>query len=118
MAYLREFDAAQFDDGGSAAPATTLGAAHECSLRARTVHTTTAHDGFSPEARHLILKNFSPPMSEPKPACGFAKRNHARNLIRDSRSRQHRAYIAPVLRLGENEALRPDELERELVGDN
>mmetsp|Transcript_10753 Transcript_10753/g.25326 ORF Transcript_10753/g.25326 Transcript_10753/m.25326 type:complete len:377 (+) Transcript_10753:521-1651(+) len=52
----------------SAAPATTLGARLEWSLRARTVHTSTAQLGFRPEARHLILKNFSPPMSDPKPA--------------------------------------------------
>ena len=33
----------------SAAPGTTFGARHEWSLSARTVQTTTAHDGRSPE---------------------------------------------------------------------
>mmetsp|Transcript_20033 Transcript_20033/g.36372 ORF Transcript_20033/g.36372 Transcript_20033/m.36372 type:complete len:278 (+) Transcript_20033:744-1577(+) len=39
-----------------------------CILRARTVATMTAHFGLSPDARHLILKNFSIPISAPNPA--------------------------------------------------
>ena len=39
-----------------------------CIFRARTVATITAASGRKPEARHLMLKNFSAPMSEPKPA--------------------------------------------------
>ncbi len=40
----------------------------ECDLSARTVATTTAASGISPEVRHLMLKNRSAPMSAPKPA--------------------------------------------------
>ncbi len=39
-----------------------------CILSARTVATTTAASGTRPEARHLMSKNFSAPMSAPKPA--------------------------------------------------
>lgn len=40
----------------------------ECDFSARTVATTTAASGFSPETRHLMLKNRSAPMSAPNPA--------------------------------------------------
>ena len=40
----------------------------ECAFSARTVATTTAASGRRPEARHLMLKNRSAPMSAPKPA--------------------------------------------------
>ena len=39
-----------------------------CIFSARIVVTTTAASGTRPEARHLMLKNFSQPMSAPKPA--------------------------------------------------
>mmetsp|Transcript_11659 Transcript_11659/g.28664 ORF Transcript_11659/g.28664 Transcript_11659/m.28664 type:complete len:387 (-) Transcript_11659:843-2003(-) len=39
-----------------------------CIFRARTVATMTAHFGLRPDSRHLMLKNFSIPMSAPKPA--------------------------------------------------
>jgi hypothetical protein len=39
-------------------------------LSALTVATRTTQSGLRPEARHLMLKNFSIPMSAPKPACG------------------------------------------------
>lgn len=39
-----------------------------CIFNARTVATSTTTSGLSPEARHLMLKNFSIPMSAPKPA--------------------------------------------------
>mmetsp|Transcript_23609 Transcript_23609/g.50528 ORF Transcript_23609/g.50528 Transcript_23609/m.50528 type:complete len:304 (-) Transcript_23609:562-1473(-) len=39
-----------------------------CILRARTVATMTAHLGLRPDSRHLMLKNFSIPISAPKPA--------------------------------------------------
>ena len=42
----------------------------ECSFSARTVVTTTAASGTRPEVRHLMLKNRSAPMSEPKPGLG------------------------------------------------
>ena len=37
-------------------------------MSARTVATTTAASGVRPDARHLMLKNRSAPMSAPKPA--------------------------------------------------
>jgi hypothetical protein len=40
----------------------------EWAFIARIVVTTTAASGVSPDARHLMLKNFSAPMSAPKPA--------------------------------------------------
>lgn len=49
-------------------PATT-GGPPPCILSARTVATMTTALGASPLARHLMLKNFSIPMSAPKPAC-------------------------------------------------
>jgi hypothetical protein len=52
---------------GSGLPATTR-CRPECAFRARTVHTTTAASGTSPEVRHLMLKNRSAPMSAPNPA--------------------------------------------------
>ena len=52
---------------GSGLPATIL-YLPECALSARTVATSTAASGTSPEARHLMLKNRSAPMSAPKPA--------------------------------------------------
>lgn len=39
-----------------------------CIFRARTVTTSTTTLGTKPEALHLMLKNFSMPMSAPKPA--------------------------------------------------
>ena len=39
-----------------------------CILSARTVQTSSAALGFRPEARHLMLKNFSEPMAAPNPA--------------------------------------------------
>ena len=48
-------------------PATIL-CLPEWALRARTVATMTAASGARPEARHLMLKNRSAPMSAPKPA--------------------------------------------------
>jgi hypothetical protein len=42
-------------------------------LSARTVATTTAASGVSPEARHLMLKNRSAPMSAPNPASVIRK---------------------------------------------
>lgn len=39
-----------------------------CIFNARTVATRTTTFGCRPEARHLMLKNFSIPMSAPKPA--------------------------------------------------
>lgn len=39
-----------------------------CIFRARTVATSTTTSGFNPDVRHLMLKNFSMPMSAPKPA--------------------------------------------------
>ena len=52
---------------GSGLPATTL-YLPLCAFSARTVATTTAASGRRPEARHLMLKNRSAPMSAPKPA--------------------------------------------------
>jgi len=40
----------------------------ECAFSALTVATTTAASGRRPEARHLMLKNRSAPMSAPNPA--------------------------------------------------
>src|ERR1035437_7918793 len=53
--------------GSSGLPATIL-PTPPCIFRARTVVTITASSGLSPDARHLISKNFSAPMSAPKPA--------------------------------------------------
>ena len=53
--------------GGNGRPATTRWRP-EWSFIARTVVTTTAASGISPEVRHLMLKKRSAPMSEPKPA--------------------------------------------------
>mmetsp|Transcript_14877 Transcript_14877/g.27050 ORF Transcript_14877/g.27050 Transcript_14877/m.27050 type:complete len:294 (+) Transcript_14877:854-1735(+) len=39
-----------------------------CIFKARTVATMTAHLGFRPDSRHLMLKNFSIPISAPNPA--------------------------------------------------
>mmetsp|Transcript_3120 Transcript_3120/g.9608 ORF Transcript_3120/g.9608 Transcript_3120/m.9608 type:complete len:345 (-) Transcript_3120:385-1419(-) len=44
-----------------------------CILSARTVATSTAQCGTSPDARHLMPKNFSMPMSAPKPASVTTK---------------------------------------------
>ena len=55
-----------------------------CILSARTVATSTAASGRSPEARHLMLKNFSAPMSAPKPASVTTKSLVAR-AIRSAR---------------------------------
>ena len=52
---------------GSGRPATIL-CCPECALSARTVATTTAASGVRPDARHLMLKNRSAPMSAPNPA--------------------------------------------------
>ena len=52
---------------GRSLPATILWLP-EWALSARTVATTTAASGVSPDARHLMLKNRSAPMSAPKPA--------------------------------------------------
>ena len=52
---------------GSGLPATIL-CWPECALSARTVATTTAASGARPDARHLMLKNRSAPMSAPNPA--------------------------------------------------
>ena len=52
---------------GSGRPA-TIRWRPECTLSARTVATSTAASGAQPRARHLMLKNFSAPMSAPKPA--------------------------------------------------
>mmetsp|Transcript_17361 Transcript_17361/g.37706 ORF Transcript_17361/g.37706 Transcript_17361/m.37706 type:complete len:273 (-) Transcript_17361:681-1499(-) len=52
---------------GRGAPAATAGAP-PCIFNARSVATITAHLGFNPAERHLILKNFSTPMSAPNPA--------------------------------------------------
>ena len=52
---------------GSGRPATTR-YLPEWVLSARTVATTTAASGVSPETRHLMLKNRSAPMSAPNPA--------------------------------------------------
>mmetsp|Transcript_27402 Transcript_27402/g.71922 ORF Transcript_27402/g.71922 Transcript_27402/m.71922 type:complete len:343 (+) Transcript_27402:644-1672(+) len=49
------------------APGVTLGPP-PCILRARTVATRVTAEGMSPEARHFMSKNFSIPMSAPKPA--------------------------------------------------
>jgi hypothetical protein len=48
-------------------PATT-GGPPPCILSALTVATRTTQSGLRPEARHLMLKNFSIPMSAPNPA--------------------------------------------------
>ena len=53
--------------GSSGLPA-TIRPTPPCILRARTVATITAASGVRPEARHLMSKNFSAPMSAPKPA--------------------------------------------------
>ncbi len=53
--------------GSSGLPA-TMRKRPECILSARIVVTTTAAFGARPDARHLMLKNFSQPMSAPKPA--------------------------------------------------
>ena len=53
--------------GSSGLPATIL-PTPPCILSARTVATTTAASGLRPDARHLMSKNFSAPMSAPKPA--------------------------------------------------
>ena len=53
--------------GGRALPATIL-YLPECAFSARTVVTSTAASGTRPEARHLMLKKRSAPMSAPKPA--------------------------------------------------
>ena len=52
---------------GSGLPA-TIWYLPECAFSARTVATTTAASGCRPEARHLMLKNRSAPMSAPNPA--------------------------------------------------
>mmetsp|Transcript_2623 Transcript_2623/g.7805 ORF Transcript_2623/g.7805 Transcript_2623/m.7805 type:complete len:204 (+) Transcript_2623:536-1147(+) len=44
-----------------------------CSFIARTVHAITTQSGRQPLARALMLKNFSAPMSEPKPASVTTK---------------------------------------------
>mmetsp|Transcript_16838 Transcript_16838/g.63854 ORF Transcript_16838/g.63854 Transcript_16838/m.63854 type:complete len:426 (+) Transcript_16838:562-1839(+) len=46
----------------------TTGGPPPCVLRARTVATMTQAPGRRPERRHLMLKNFSAPMSAPNPA--------------------------------------------------
>ena len=53
--------------GSSGLPA-TIRPTPPCILSARIVATITAASGFSPEARHLMSKNFSAPMSAPNPA--------------------------------------------------
>ena len=53
--------------GSSGFPATIL-PTPPFIFSARTVATTTAASGVRPDARHLISKNFSAPMSAPKPA--------------------------------------------------
>mmetsp|Transcript_2029 Transcript_2029/g.7063 ORF Transcript_2029/g.7063 Transcript_2029/m.7063 type:complete len:359 (+) Transcript_2029:534-1610(+) len=53
---------------GICVPALMAGAPGAWLLSARTVATTTAHCGTFPLERHLMLKNFSAPMSAPKPA--------------------------------------------------
>jgi len=52
---------------GRGTPATTSGPP-PCILIALTVATRTTAFGSKPEQRHLMLKNFSIPMSAPKPA--------------------------------------------------
>ncbi len=42
-------------------------------MSARTVETTTAASGVKPDARHLMLKNRSAPMSAPNPASVMRK---------------------------------------------
>ena len=60
--------------GAPAHTASTLGMSSSatgtppCSLRARTVQTSTTAWGASPACRHLMFKNFSAPRSAPKPA--------------------------------------------------
>ena len=58
--------------GGNGRPATTR-CPPEWTFSARTVLTTTAASGDKPEARHLMLKNRSAPMSAPKPASVMRK---------------------------------------------
>src|SRR5450756_1700978 len=53
--------------GSSGLPA-TIRPTPPCILSARIVATTTAASGARPDARHLMSKNFSAPMSAPKPA--------------------------------------------------
>lgn len=51
-----------------------------CIFRARTVATRTTTLGTRPEALHLMLKNFSMPISAPKPASVTAE-NQVGNLL-------------------------------------
>ncbi len=57
---------------GSGLPATIL-YLPECAFSALTVATTTAASGCRPDARHLMLKNRSAPMSAPNPASVMRK---------------------------------------------
>ncbi len=57
---------------GSGRPATTVWLP-EWAFSARTVATSTAASGTKPDARHLMLKNRSAPMSAPKPASVIRK---------------------------------------------
>lgn len=56
-----------------------------CIFRARTVATSTTTLGTKPEARHLMLKNFSMPISAPKPASVTVE-NQVGHLLLSSNS--------------------------------
>lgn len=57
-----------------------------CIFRARTVATNTTTLGTRPEARHLMLKNFSIPISAPKPASVTAEKQAGNELVSENRS--------------------------------
>lgn len=52
-----------------------------CIFRARTVATRTTTLGTRPEARHLMLKNFSIPISAPKPASVTVRKQVGNELL-------------------------------------
>lgn len=59
-----------------------------CIFRARTVATSTTTLGTRPEARHLILKNFSIPISAPKPASVTVQKQVGNELLSSEHSNQ------------------------------
>lgn len=63
-----------------------------CIFRARTVATSTTTLGRKPDARHLMLKNFSIPMSAPKPAS-VTERRHKGNTHINTRTEWCALYI-------------------------
>ena len=66
-----------------------------CIFCERMEHTSTMQFGTRPEARHLMSKNFSAPMSDPKPASVHTKPCPERHLA-DAVSPPFFAHFTPI----------------------